>query len=109
MEKQDVIVKVTEPTEWVNLMVIAEKPHTGKLRVCLDSKDLNKAIKSQHYPLLTLDDITAMLAGACYFSVVDARSGYWAIKLSEESFKLTKVNTVFRRYSFSPSTLGTNI
>lgn len=83
MEKQQVIVKVTEPTEWANSMVAAEKPRTGKLRVCLDPKDLNKAIKRPHYPLPTLDDITTKLAGACYFSVMDARSGYWAIKLSE--------------------------
>ena len=60
MEKQQVIVKVTEPTEWVNSMVAAEKPRTGKLRVCLDPKDLNKAIKRPHYPLPTLDDITAI-------------------------------------------------
>ncbi|XP_056880704.1 uncharacterized protein LOC130521067 isoform X1 [Takifugu flavidus] len=50
MEKQQVIIKVTEPTEWVNSMVAAEKPRTGKLRVCLDPKDLNKAIKRPHYP-----------------------------------------------------------
>ena len=52
-------------------MVAAEKPRTGKLRVCLDPKDLNKVIKRPHYPLPTLDDITAKLAGACYFSVMD--------------------------------------
>uniref|UniRef100_A0A674NI52 Gypsy retrotransposon integrase-like protein 1 n=1 Tax=Takifugu rubripes TaxID=31033 RepID=A0A674NI52_TAKRU len=100
MEKQQVIIKVTEPTEWVNSMVAAEKPRTGKLRVCLDPKDLNKAIKQPHYPLPTLDDVTAKLAGACYFSVMDARSGYWAIKLTEESSKLTTFNTVFGRYRF---------
>lgn len=63
MEKQQVIVKVTEPTDWVNSMV-AEKPRIGKLRVCLDPKDLNKAINRPHYPLPTLNDITAKLAGA---------------------------------------------
>lgn len=76
-------------------MVAAEKPHTGKLRICLDPKDLNKAIKRPYYPLPTLDNITAKLAGACYFSVIDARSGDWAIKLTEESSKLTTFNTVF--------------
>ena len=100
MEKQKIIVKVTEPTEWVNSMVAAEKPRTGKLRICLDPKDLNKVIKRPHYPLPTLDDITSRLAGACYFSVMDAKSGYWAIKLTEESSKLTTFNTVFGRYRF---------
>lgn len=100
MENQQIITKVTEPTEWVNSMVATEKLRTGKLRVCLDPKDLNKVIKRPHYPLPTLEDITCKLAGACYFSVMDARSGYWAIKLTEESSKLTTFNTVFGRYRF---------
>lgn len=100
MEQQDVIIKVTEPTEWVNSMVVAEKPRTGRLRVCLDPRDLNKAIKRPHYPLPTLEDLTCKLAGAQFFSVLDARSGYWAIKLTEESSKLTTFNTVFGRYRF---------
>ena len=100
MENTGIIAKVTEPTEWVNALVVVEKAHTGRLRVCLDPKDLNKAIKRPHYPLPTLEDITARLAGARYFSVLDARSGYWAIKLTEESSKLTTFNTPFGRYRF---------
>ena len=76
MEKQLVIVKMTKPTEWVNSMVVAEEPRTGKLRMCLDPKNPNKAIKRPHYPLPTLNDITAKLVGAWYFSVMDVRSGY---------------------------------
>lgn len=100
MEKQKIIVKVTEPTEWVNSMLAAEKPRTGKLRICLDPKDLNKVIKRPYYPLPTLDDVTSRLAGACYFSVMDAKLAYWAIKLTEESSKLTTFNTPFRQYRF---------
>lgn len=100
MEKAGIIVKVTEPTDWVNALVVVEKPRTGKLRVCLDPRDLNKVIKRPHYPLPTLEDITPKLAGAQFFSVLDAKSGYWAIKLSEESSKLTTFNTVVGRYRF---------
>ncbi|KAL1261469.1 hypothetical protein QQF64_006734 [Cirrhinus molitorella] len=65
MERQGVIVKVTEPT--ANSMVVTEKPRTGQLRVCLDTRDLNKAIKRPHYPLPTLKDVTYKLAGAPTF------------------------------------------
>lgn len=34
MERQDVIVKVTGPTKFVNFMVVAEKPHTCQQSVC---------------------------------------------------------------------------
>lgn len=100
MEKQGVIARVTEPTDWVNALVVVEKPRTRKLRICLDPRDLNKAIKRPHYPLPTIEDITPKLMGAKYFSVLDARSGYWAIKLTEESSKLTTFNTIFGRYRF---------
>ena len=40
MEKNGVIEKVTKPTDWVNSIVIREKPN-GRLRLCLDPKDLN--------------------------------------------------------------------
>ncbi|KAI2650239.1 Retrovirus-related Pol polyprotein from transposon 17.6 [Labeo rohita] len=100
MEDQGIIKKVTEPTDWVNALCVVEKPKAGKLRVCLDPRDLNKAIKCPHYPLPTLEDITPKLAGARYFSVTDARSGYWAVKLSEKSSYLTTFNTVFSRYRF---------
>lgn len=86
----DIIQKVTEPTEWVNALVAVEKPKTGKLRVCLDTRHRNKAIHRPHYSLPTLDDIALTLAGAQYFSVLDARSGY-----SHESSMLTTFNTVF--------------
>ncbi|CAI5681852.1 unnamed protein product [Oreochromis niloticus] len=100
MERNQIICKVTDPTDWVNALVVVEKPKTGRLRVCLDPRPLNKAIQRPHYPLPTLEDVTTKLAGAKYFSVLDARSGYWAIKLSHESSLLTTFNTVFGRYRF---------
>jgi hypothetical protein len=42
-----IIVKVDYPTEWVNSLVIVEKPN-GKLRLCLDPKELNQASYSNH-------------------------------------------------------------
>lgn len=44
MESTGIIDKVEVPTDWVNSMVVVEKPN-GKLRICLDPKDLNTAIK----------------------------------------------------------------
>ncbi|KAL0158769.1 hypothetical protein M9458_046845, partial [Cirrhinus mrigala] len=108
MEDNNIIVKVTEPTEWVNALVVVEKPKSQKLRVCLDPRDLNKAIQRPHYPLPTLDEVTTKLTGARYFSVLDARSGYWAIKLSTESSKLTTFNTPFGRYRFLRLPFGIN-
>ena len=43
MEKKGFIQKVTEPKEWISSMVVVAKP--GKIRICLDPRDLNKAIQ----------------------------------------------------------------
>ena len=53
MEESGVIVKQTGPTEWVNSMVTVIKPE--KIRVCIDPRDLNRAIKREHYPMKTIE------------------------------------------------------
>ena len=99
MESQNIIARVTKPTDWVNSLVVREKEN-GRLRLCLDPKDLNKAVKREHHPILTLEEITPNLTGAKHFSKLDARNGYWNIKLDEESSYLTTFNTPFGRFRF---------
>ena len=57
MVRQGIIVPVKNHSDLVNSLVIREKPN-GRLRICLDPKDFNKAIKREHHPVPTLDDIT---------------------------------------------------
>jgi hypothetical protein len=97
MEKSNVITKVKEPTQWVNSLVIAEKPNST-LRICLDPRDPNKAIRRPHYPMKTLNDVLPQLTEAKFFTKLDARSGYWTLKLSKESSSLTTCNTPYGRY-----------
>ena len=65
MEKLEVIER-EEPTEWFNSMVVATKKNTA-LRVCLDPRDLNRAVKHQHYKLPTREEIVAPFDGAKMF------------------------------------------
>ena len=84
MKDLGVIEKVQGPTDWVNSLAFSRKS-SGGLRVCLDPKDLNKAIKRTYHKTPTLEEITNKLSGATHFSKLDARHGYWCIKLDEES------------------------
>ena len=52
-----------------------------KVRLCLDPKDLNKNIKSEHYYSKTIDEMIPMLHGMKYFSVADTKKGYWHVEL----------------------------
>ena len=59
MEKKGVIIKQNEPTEWVNSMVTVLNPN-GKLRICMDPKDLNKAIMREHHPMKTIEGLKSL-------------------------------------------------
>lgn len=99
MVSQGIIAKVEGPTDWVNSITVVKKPN-GDLRICLDPQDLNKAIKREYFKLPTFEDLTANLAGAKYFSTLDAKQGFWHVKLHEESTNLCTFSTVFGRYKF---------
>jgi len=100
MVKDGIITKVTEPTDWVNSIVLVEKPKTGKLRVCIDPKALNDAIRRPHYQMPTLDDVTSELSGATHFSILDITHAYWSVKLDHASSLLTTFSTTFGRFRF---------
>ena len=101
MKSKGIITKVNEgePTAWVNSLVYRRKPN-GKLRICLDPKDLNRAIRREHHVIPTLEEILPKLTGAKYFSIVDAKCGYWNVELDEQSSFLTTFNSPFGRHRF---------
>lgn len=105
MVQLDVITPVKEPTDWVSSLVYTQKPN-GRWRVCLDPKDLNKAIKRSQMPMPTLDESRHKFKGATVFSTLDARHGYWSVKLDHESSYLTTFNSPFGRYRFKRLPFG---
>jgi hypothetical protein len=105
MESKGIIKPVTDPTARVNSMVVNEK-RSGKLRICIDPRDLNKALLREHYQLPTQEEITSRLAGAKYFNMLDATSGFWQMPLDEDSSYLTTFNTPFGRYRFTVVPFG---
>lgn len=94
-----VIRKIEEPTDWVNSMVCATKKN-GELRLCMDPKDLNENINREHYQIPKREEITSEMAGARYFTKLDASQGFWQLKLDESSTKYCTFNTPFGRYCF---------
>ena len=100
--KSDILVKVDQPTDWVNNLVIVEKKN-GSLRLCLDPRDLNKAIKREHCKIPTMTEISSEFAGK---TTLDLKDGYWQVKLDEDSSLLCTFNTPFGRYRFTRMPFG---
>ncbi|XP_061185191.1 uncharacterized protein K02A2.6-like [Saccostrea echinata] len=101
MTELGVVVKQEEPTDWANSMVTVIKPN-GKIRICIDPRELNKAILLEHYPLKTVEEVISQMPNAKkVFSKLNATSGFWQLRLDENSSKLCTFNTSFGRYRFT--------
>ena len=70
LESLNVIAPVDQPTEWVSQIVVAVKK-SGELRVCIDPKPLNAALKREHYQIPVIDDLLPDLTDARVFIKVD--------------------------------------
>ena len=99
MQSIGVITKVNQPTDWVSSLAFSHKEN-GKLRLCIDPKELNEAVKRTYHKMPALEEITYKFSRVKVFSKLDARHGYWSVVLDEESSYLTTFNTPFGRYRF---------
>ena len=108
MVSLDVIRRVEEPTDWVSSITYSTK-RNGSIRICLDPKDLNAALKRPLHHTPTIEELTHKFSGAKVFSKLDARSGYWGIELDEPSQLLTTFNTPFGRYCYKRLPFALNV
>lgn len=70
LQNLGVIAPVDKPTPWVSGVVVATK-NSGTLRICMDPRPLNAALKRKRYQLPILEDILLELGQAKVFSTVD--------------------------------------
>ena len=71
LEKCGIITKISKPTQWVNSMVVVRKKN-GKVRICIDPRDLNEAILREHHPMNSIEDIATRLQDSAVYAVLDA-------------------------------------
>lgn len=94
LNSKESIVKENGPTEWISSLVAVQKPL--KLRVCIDPRDLKRAITRSKHQMLTVDEVLPKLVKV--FTVLDAKDGFYQVKLDEDSSLLTTFWTPFGRY-----------
>ena len=103
MTTDGIIEKVNQPTDLVSSMLMVSNPSIGadgetNICICLDSRDLNVAIKCEHFPMSTMEEIATRLHRAKLFSIFDASNGFCQVELDEESSLCTTFKTPFRCY-----------
>ena len=91
-----IIVPVDEPTDWVSQISVAEKK--SGIRICVDPRPLNHALKREHCKLPTPDNVLPELTTAKGLSVCDLKSGYLHYVLDHAPSLLTTFATPFGRF-----------
>ena len=68
---------------------------SGEVRICIDMREANKAVKREKHLMPTIDDLVADLNGSTVFTTLDLSSGYHQLELAEESRHITTFSTHF--------------
>lgn len=106
LQDLDIIEEVDGPTPLVSPIVVVPKPkNPEKIRICVDMRAPNTAIRQEHHITPTVDDIIAQLHRSTAFSKLDLNHGYHQIELAPESRYITTFSThvglrCYKRLSF---------
>ena len=70
--------------DWISNIVPVEKKDSGKVRVCIDFRDLNRATPKDEYPMPIADMLINDASGHEVISFLDGNVGYNQIFMAEE-------------------------
>ena len=65
------------------------KKKDGGLRICVDYRALNAVTKADRFPLPRIADLLDQLGRSRFFTTLDLASGFWQVKVGEESREKT--------------------
>jgi hypothetical protein len=92
-------------SSWSFPIVVVEKKN-GKLRLCINYKELNEHTIIDKFPMPRIDEVFDSLTGAKWFSSLDAAQGFWQIKVREEDKPKTAFRTSRGLYQFITMPFG---
>ena len=95
------IIYPVDQSEWASRTVVQTKKHDPKkLRVCVDYKWLNKATKTDPFPIPYADEILNEVAGHECYSFTDGFSGYNQVPIAKEDQHKTTFVCEFGSFTY---------
>lgn len=69
--------------------IVVVRKKNGKIRMCVDYRTLNRRTTPDQYTVPKIEDALTCLNGSKWFSVLDLRSGYYQVPMSESDKEKT--------------------
>ncbi|KAJ8027625.1 hypothetical protein HOLleu_32824 [Holothuria leucospilota] len=94
--------KIIQPSSspWASPIVLVTKKDRST-RFCVDYRRLSNVTLKDSYPIPRIDDSLNALAGACWFSTLDMKSGYWQVEMDPTDKPKTAFITFKGLYEFN--------
>ena len=104
MEDNGIIEEHHGPAPWDSNLVVS--PKGDDIRVTVDMRNANKAIKMPHIPIPTPEEVRSRFAGYTIFSKLDFKSAFHQLKLDEPSKLMTVFHANGKLMRYSRLTMG---
>jgi len=96
---------VAKYPQWVaNIVPVPKKD--GKVRMCVDYRDLNRASLKDNFPLPHIDTLVDNTTKFSLFSFMDGFSGYNQIKMAPEDMEKTTFITLWGTFCYKVMSFG---
>ena len=86
--------------------ILFARKKNGKLRMCIDYRQLNSNTVLDSYPLPRIDQLTCQLDGAKVFSKIDLNNAYHQLPVAQEDQHKTAFSCRYGTYEFKVMPFG---